>query len=123
MNKLEALADAIISVSGYLNPESETYSVRNPGALKAVSPRHIRTNSGLRVFNKALDGYAALLYDLETKCKGDSRSGVTEESTLEELCHVMGFIDGTAKEVAKFLNKASSYYFDVSTKLGYFLEE
>lgn len=123
MNKLEVLADAIMVNSGYTDPSSEAYKARNPGALVAVSKKHIRRDSGLRDFEKGIDGYAALIYDLERKCSGESRSGLKKDSTIHELSNVLGFLDGTAKDIAQFVQKALKSPVTEDTPLSYFVEE
>ncbi len=106
LNKLEVLADAITYYSGYHNPKSSTYGIRNPGRLRAFSARHPRDLDGLRIFQSHVDGYQALLYDLEVKCKGLSRSKLTGESLLMELVQVYGHKPSAATAICKFIRRA-----------------
>lgn len=122
MNKIEALADSILEYSGYRDPSSAAYKARNPGALKAVSPRHVRNDQGLRVFSKMIDGYSALVFDLIIKCSGKSRSGLRERSTLADLSRSLGFIEGTERYLAKWCRKAlNDDTITEDTPLSYFL--
>jgi len=105
-------------------PDTESYQARNPGALKAFSIKHPRTNGGLRIFRSFVDGYQALLYDLETKCAGKSRSKLTPESNLRDLMRVYGFPLPMADFVAKFLRKAlQNDSLGADLPLSFFLEE
>lgn len=123
MKKLEALADAIVSLSGYRNPESSVYQARNPGALKAFSPKHPRTIEGLRIFNSHLDGYQALLYDLEIKCSGQSHTRLKGASTLRDLVLARGEPETTAQYIVKYLRRAlNDREINVTTPLSTFLE-
>lgn len=106
MRRLEALADAMMHYSGYSNPDSGAYRARNPGLLKAYSMRHQRDDGGYRVFQSFVDGYQALLYDLQIKCQGRSRSRLTPDSTLIDLMRAYGLPDTQASFVAKYLKKA-----------------
>ena len=106
MRRLEALADAMMHYSGYGNPDSAAYRTRNPGLLKAFSQRHPRNDEGHRVFRSFVDGYQALLYDLEIKCAGKSRSKLAPDSTLVDLMRAYGLPDTQASFVAKYLKKA-----------------
>ena len=56
MKRLEAICDAIAMHNHYAEPESEAYSLRNPGMLLAEDA------SGRREFNCHRAGYAALLH-------------------------------------------------------------
>lgn len=78
--KLEAIADAISRVNQYLEPESDSYGLRNPGLLtkppiKGPSPvetSYVRERTydeqGRRIFNSHRAGYQALLDALEKRC-------------------------------------------------------
>lgn len=106
MKKIEALADAIQKYSGALEPDSGGYEARNPGLLRAFSAKHARNADGLRIFNSWLDGYQALLFDLQVKISGKSRSKVDGDSTLRDLMRSYYLPDGTADYIAKFMRRA-----------------
>ena len=124
VRRLEALADAITRYSGFADPESEEYQIRNPGRLTAFSDKHARTPNGKRVFRSLLDGYQALLFDLAVKCVGKSNSGLKPASTLTDLVLVYGFPPGTVRFVAKFLRHAlGDETVKETTPLSYFVTE
>lgn len=106
VKRLEALADAIVHHSGWHDPESAPYQSRNPGGLRAVSPKHAKDAAGLRIFRSALDGYQALLFDLAVKCVGRSRTRLKPTSTLRDLILAYGKPEGTAGYVVKYLKRA-----------------
>lgn len=124
MNKLEVLADAIISRSGYLDPLSILYRQRNPGGLKPFSERHMSQSlNGYRTFKHHIDGYRALTYDLEEKCRGKSYSGLSVNSPLKELAYVFELKDGDIRNILKHIRKALEI--DIITELTpikFFLE-
>lgn len=122
INRLEVLADAIISRSGYLDPLSVFYRQRNPGGLKAYTERHPSVD-GYRIFKHHIDGYRALMYDLEEKCKGASYSGLKAESPLKELAYVFELKDGDVRNILKHLRKAlETDFINEMTPIKYFLE-
>jgi hypothetical protein len=124
VSRLEALADAIAHYSGWTNPESEAYQARNPGALPAISSKHIRNAKGQRVFRSMLDGYQALLFDLAIKCSGHSHTRLKPISTLRELMLAYHQPDTTGKFVAKYLKRAlQDEQISENTPLRYFVEE
>lgn len=123
MKKLEVLVDALTAYTGYLDPLSLLYKLRNPGGLKAFSARHIRHESGYRVFESAVDGYKALDNDLRIKCSGSSYCGLKPDSPLRELVRVFGMKDETTRYVVKFLRKAfNSQEITEETPIHFFLE-
>jgi len=124
VSRLEALADAIVHYSGWDNPESELYQDRNPGGLKAFSPKHARDLKGLRVFKSLTDGYQALLFDLAIKCVGRSNTHLKIESTLRDLICALGFPGTTAQYVARFLRRAlRDDTISEKTQVNYFVME
>lgn len=124
MNKLEALADAIIAYVNSQAPDSASYQARNPMALKKYSSKHPADPTGLRVFKSWIDGYQAGLFDLEVKCAGKSRANVTSESSLQELIRAYSLPHLTSKYVAKFLRKAlKDETISEKTELKYFTEK
>src|SRR5579871_129648 len=104
--KLEAVAEAIVKTSGYWNADSEVYEARNPGGLLGFSPTHKKTASGFRQFASMIDGFQALLYDVELKMAGKSRAKLKPESTLEDFAVACGFQKPAAVNWAAFLRKA-----------------
>jgi hypothetical protein len=123
VSRLEALADAVVKYSGYLDPESAAYQNRNPGNLPAFSPKHPRDEVGKRQFRSHLDGYQALLFDLAVKCAGRSHSGLKPDSTLRDLAAVYGQPETAAGYYAKFLRRAlGDPSISDKTALSYFVE-
>lgn len=103
--KLEILAEAIAHYSGY-QPGSPLFAARNPGGLKAYSPKHQKDEHGNRVFNSLLDGLQALIYDVELKVAGKSSARLTPQSTLADLAAAYGQPATAGDAWAKFLRKA-----------------
>lgn len=123
MKKLEALADAITACTGYANPASEEYQCRNPLSLKAFSPTHEKTESGMRIFPNLESGYAAALFDLKMKCSGESRAKVKKDSNLKELVRCYSMPNPIADRIADFLQKAlGDTSITAETRLEYFVE-
>jgi hypothetical protein len=121
MIRIEALAEGIAKYSGYHNPEHEAYRTRNPLALRAVSLRHPKLDSGIRVFRSVLDGMQAGIMDLRLKCSGASRSRLTEHSTITHLMLAYGFPETMADPVAKYVRRAlNDTTVTKNTELGYF---
>jgi hypothetical protein len=123
MNRIEALADAITACTGYTDPASEEYQCRNPLALKTFTPKHKRTESGLRVFERLESGHKAALYDLKVKCAGDSRARVSKDSSLKELIRCYSMPNQMVDYVVVFLKKAlADETISAETPLHYFAE-
>src|SRR5579871_643054 len=123
VRKIEALADAITKSTGYLNPENELYSSRNPIGLPAVSPKHVRDSRGKRVFHSVLDGYQAALFDLELKCSGKSKAKLKPNATLRDLMVVYGYPEAMGDVCSKFLRKAlGDPTIKGTTPLSFFVE-
>jgi hypothetical protein len=119
--KIEALAEAIAKVSGYLDPASKLYAARNPGGIKAVLPEQLRDSENNRVYASLLDGYQSLLHDLAIKLSGRSRSRLTPESSISDLA--AHFHIAVARPVALFLRAAlRDDSIQPSTQLSYFQE-
>lgn len=104
--KLEALAEAVIRYSGYLEPASDLYLARNPGALKATSMRHAKNEQGYRIFNSFIDGVQALLFDIDLKIRGKSWAKLQPTSTLRDLAVSYSLEGTTATAWARFLRAA-----------------
>ena len=122
--KLEALAEAVIAYSGYLNPDSELYAVRNPGGLKGIGVSHPKDDHGNRVFNSLIDGLQALLYDVELKVTGKSRAHLKPDHTLIDLSNAYNVPITTAQAWSRFLRKAlRDESVNAKTPLKYFLED
>jgi hypothetical protein len=122
--RLEALADAIASLNLWQEPDSEAYKLRNPGLLRSYALRHAADEHGRRVFSSLMDGYGALLYDLQTKCSGHSRSKLRRNSTLDELL-VRGYSQPSSSMdlVLCFLEKALPDHINQQTHIEFFLEK
>jgi hypothetical protein len=121
--KIEALAEAVIRYSGYLEPSSDLYLARNPGALKSTSMRHVKNEKGYRIFNSFIDGVQALLFDIDLKITGKSWAKLhPEEATLQDLAISYSLEVTTATAWAKFLRAAlRDDTIHGNTKLAYFL--
>lgn len=123
VNRLEALAEGIMAYSGYRDPGSELFQARNPGGLRAYSPTVMRDLENYRQFTSLKSGWDALLFDLRTKCSGDSHTSLTPDSTLKDLIRVNGFQFTIASYVATFLQRAlQDQTVSENTTLAFFLE-
>lgn len=108
-DRLEALADAIANLNGWHDPSSEAYQLRNPLLLRAYSLSRMQEHDekGRRRFESAMAGYRAGLYDLNLKCRGQSRSKLEETATLRELLGTYQLGNAIAvKRVRKWLSAA-----------------
>lgn len=116
---IEALARAIAAFNGSQDPGSDLFHANNPGGLIATSPDHLEDWENNRIFRSFLDGWQALLHDLEVKLtRPDSRAQLNpQEDTLVDLakCFVryathLGVRtkvgNSQAKKWAEFLRKA-----------------
>lgn len=133
---IEALAQAIAAFSGYRDPGSDLFQANNPGGLKASSPDHARDFDDNRVFRSFLDGWQALLHDVEVKLtRPDSRAKLEpNEHVLVDLarCFVFHTSNKTilerysrkmANAWAEFLRKAlQDPEINQNTKLERFLK-
>lgn len=125
VSRLEVCADAITKFSGYANPESDCYKVRNPGALKAFKVTQPSLPNKLRIFKSHLAGYEALIYDLEIKAKGGSTlSGLTADSPIQELFYSLGFKEEAVNSLLKFMRRAlDDSSITPTTSIGWLLQE
>ena len=127
VSRLEALHDAIASLRGWNNPDSISYSLRNPLLVKSYSRpgRNEITDDGTRIFTSELAGIRGCLFDLELKVKGESRAGIKKDDLLENVLRVYGVVElGGQKSVVKFLKRAlKTEDISTSTPLKWFLEE
>ena len=122
--KQEALAEAIVHYSGYLQPDSALHAARNCGGLKATSMRHAKNEQGYRVFNSFIDSMQALLFDLHTKLSGKSWAKLSGEATLVDLAVSYSLPSTTATAWAKFLRAAlNDSSISADTALSYFTEK
>lgn len=120
--KLEALAEAVASVSGYHVPGSVLYTARNPGGLKAYGKA--ADAQGNRVFNSVIDGLQALLFDTQLKLQGMSRHCLQPSNTLQDFAVSHGQPLTASVAYAKFLRKALlDETIHAKTELLYFLDE
>lgn len=109
-NRLEAIADSIAQVHGYHEPESESYSLRNPGLL----PGEI----GKRKFTCHKAGYTALLFRVEEYCKANP------EARLEVLLKSFGVEMKLQQENAiDFMSRCVNSTLRIETPLSFFLEQ
>jgi hypothetical protein len=125
MRKLEALADSIASLNDYMNPAADAYQLRNPGLLRAFTLRHAADELGRRLFPSFVDGYQALVHDLQVKCSGQSRAKIRNTAGLVDLL-VKGFSQPLSAEeyVLCFLQSAMpKFTITAHTPLTFFLEE
>jgi hypothetical protein len=123
--RLEALADSIASLNDWSNPVADAYQLRNPGLLRAFTLRHAADDAGRRIFPSLVDGYQALLYDLQRKCTGLSRSKLKPTDPLVELL-IRGFSQPPSAEeyVLCFLTSAlPRLNVTAHTPLKFFVEE
>jgi len=127
IDKIEALLDSIASLKGWSNPDSVSYSLRNPLLVKSFSRpgKNEITEDGTRVFSSALSGLRACLFDLELKVRGESRAGLKKEDKLENLLRVYGISElGGQQQILKFLKRAlKTQDIKLTTPLTWFLEE
>jgi hypothetical protein len=84
---LEAIADAIYLYEGN-KARDRAYRNRNPGNLRPTAPDQPQDDAGYRVFPSFVQGYNALLHDLDSKAVGINKSGLNFDSSLEDLFHV-----------------------------------
>ena len=127
VNRIEGLLDAIASLRGWGNPDSDAYQLRNPLLVQSFSRpgKNEITESGIRVFSSALAGLRACLFDLELKVSGKSRAGLKSDDKLENVLRVFGVTElGGQQAVVKFLKRAlKTQDIKVTTPLAWFLEE
>ena len=125
MTRIECLADAFAKMNGWHDPLSVAYKLRNPGLLKAFSPKHVKdTETGLRVFNSFPSGYDNLVLDLKIKCSGGSYSRLKADDTLVNLVQCYGNPPTAATYIKKFLRHAlSDENIMESTQLSWFIED
>ncbi len=85
---LVRVAKAIGQIEGYFGNKSEILvKNNNPGGLR-WSPFQIGQKGGFAVFNTPEDGFRALVWDLEQKARGNTRTGLNGNSTILEFCKV-----------------------------------
>lgn len=124
LNRLEALADALSSYNVAHDPTSPAYRNRNPGLLKAISLKHARDEHGHRLFNAFIDGYQALLYDLQLKASGQSYARLPANATINDLVKAYGHTGAlVGQRIAKYVTKALQIEIHATTPLAFFLED
>ena len=126
ITRIEALFDALASLKGWSNPDSQAYQLRNPLMVKSFSKpgKNEITGEGYRIFSTQLAGVRAGLFDLQLKISGKSRAGLKSTDLLENVLRVYGVVElGGQQAVVKFLKRALKTQ-DVSktTPLTWFLE-
>jgi len=86
--KIQRLAWAIMIAEGWDSTNNSlTYRNHNPGALRS-SPFALGTRGGFAYFLNDNVGFWALCWDLAKKCRGETVTGLTPQSTIEELVRV-----------------------------------
>jgi hypothetical protein len=124
ITRVEALAGAFAKLHGAFDPLSEAYKTRNPGMLKAFSPKHEKNENGYRVFNSFASGFDNLLLDLLIKCSGGSHARLKPDDTLINLVLCYGEPKTAAIYIKKFLRKAlSDENIMERTPLSWFMED
>ena len=127
VKRIEALIDAISSLNGIHNPESEAYQMRNPLLIGSFARpgKHEMDKKDRRVFNSLLSGYKAGLYDLDLKLRGFSRVGLKPTDPLTSLLAVYGLTEKLGiDKVVQFLKRAlKDPTISSKTSLSYFIEE
>lgn len=93
MLKIQRLVYAIAEQEGWRTPTeagnncgSRSYRNNNPGNLRS-SPFQSGSDGAFATFKTEQGGFAALEWDLMKKCKGETSTGLTPESTLRELIY------------------------------------
>ena len=122
MNRLEAVADAIMSFEGW-NAGSRSQRNRNPGNLRDSSIPHLKDAGNYCVFSSLQSGYEALLRELTAKFIGENAHGIGPDSTLRELMNVYAPAGDDnqpaiyANYVAVYLQKSLNEHFSAASKL------
>lgn len=128
MDRLEALADALMHLNGWSDPTSQAYQDRNPLLLRAYSLSRMQAQDakGVRVFTSLLGGYRAGLNDLYEKCGGRSRAKLDCGAPLGHLLGLYGLQHPLAvKQAVRFLRCALPAEEDalhLLTPIGWFLQ-
>lgn len=119
--KIEQLALAIAKSCGAFNPESEAFKLNNPGLLTVYSVKHAsEMENGKRRFASFSAGFRALVFDLQLKCSGKSRSKLKVDSPLTSLLGMWEVVD--SRKFVLFLRRAcNDETITEQTKLEYFL--
>jgi hypothetical protein len=127
MKKIEALLDAIGRLNGCMDPESDSYRLRNPLMLTSFAKigKHECDEQGRRIFSSFLNGYKSATYDLNLKITGKSRAGIIPTDTVENLLRVYGLKSTVAADnVVSFVRRAlRDPDFCKQTPLSYFIED
>jgi hypothetical protein len=127
MDRLEALADALMKLNGWSDPTSQAYRNRNPLLLRAYSLTRAQAQDerGVRVFTSLLGGYRAGLNDLFEKCGGRSRAKLATDAPLKNLLAVCGLPNPLAqRQIVLYLRAAldlDEADLHAGTPLGWFL--
>ena len=127
ITRIEALFDALASLKGWSNPDSQAYQLRNPLMVKSFSKpgKNEITEDGHRIFSTQLAGVRAGLFDLDLKIRGKSRAGIKADDMLENVLRVFGVTElGGQQAVVKFLKRAlKTQDIKTTTPLKWFLQE
>jgi hypothetical protein len=85
---LKRVAEAIAQIEGFTTGKTKVLvENNNPGGLR-WSPFQVGKRNGFAVFDSPLNGYKALMWDLEQKAKGNTRTKLNGKSTILEFCRV-----------------------------------
>ena len=86
--KIQRLAWAIMIAEGW-DPtnNSLTYRNHNPGALRS-SPFALGTRGGFAYFLNDSVGFLALCWDLAKKCRGETKTRLGTQSTVELMIRI-----------------------------------
>ena len=109
VDKIEALVDAIASLKGWHNPDSDSYQWRNPLLVQSFSRpgKNLISGDGTRVFSSSLAGMRACVFDADLKIRGESRAGIKKTDLLENILRAYGITElGGQQTVVKFLKRA-----------------
>lgn len=121
MTRLEALCDAIKSHEGWY-PFSRSWRNNNPGNL-CYSRFMLGTDGKLAIFSSFTSGWLALWYDVYSKCKGNTVTGLGPTSTLLQFFNVWAPKSDGNDPVAYAQTVATKLGIPISTQLNYFLQD
>ena len=85
---LKELAEAMAKFEGFYLINSRANRNNNPGNLKWSSWAKGYDKDNFAIFETKEKGWEAFLWDLGKKCKGETRTNLTPESTIKDLIYV-----------------------------------
>lgn len=117
----DSLVDAIVHHSGYRTPGGALHQARNPGGLKAFSPKAPKDAEGNRVFTSDVDGLQALKFDVRVKLSGRSAARC---KTLTDVVRAYGQPETAARAWVLFIRRSlDDQTVSISTPLEFFKEQ